>query len=198
MADVRTTIVVADTSGSMREHGKAMLVRNLLAHVRESAQDATGASWASAPILVRWGSDASVLTVPAHEDLPVLPVGGRAAISPLLTLLDELVTDGGLIRLLVLSDGHLADADVTAFRAWLRRRPNVSVHAIAVGPDAVTAALARLTGASDRHVLETATMGDRGWFRPEEIFSALASWPSSPPTEPPTRIAEIVARGGQP
>ena len=129
-----TTIVVTDTSGSMREHGKAMLVRGLLTHVRQTAEEVTEGAPPGAPILVIWGSEAYVLTTAVDEDLPLLPVGGSAAVQPLLALLDSLPVESSRIGLLVLSDGHLPAADVNGFRAWLRRRPGVSVRAIAVGP----------------------------------------------------------------
>jgi hypothetical protein len=208
MAD-RTMIVVADTSGSMREHGKAMLVRGLLAHVRQAAEDVTGGTFSDglgatpsssgappgAPILVIWGSEGSVLTMAVDEDLPLLPVGGSAAVQPLLALLDSLLVESGRIGLLVLSDGHLPAADVKTFRAWLRRRPEVSVRAIAVGPDAMTANLARLTGGANEPVrlaIEAAAIGGRGWFPPEEIGAALASWPPARPAELPAYLAEVV------
>ena len=192
MVDERTTIVVADTSGSMGEHGKAMLVRNLLGHIRQS-----GVSSPDTLILVQWSSDASVLVVPAHEDLPLLPIRARAAIQPLLALLDEITVEGGRIGILVLSDGHLAVANVNAFCAWVRRRPNISVRAIAVGPDASLATLARMAGAAGalgRRGPETASLAGRGWFRPEDICSALESWPPTARSpELPARIAELVA-----
>jgi hypothetical protein len=198
MVDERRTIVVADTSGSMSEHGKLMLVRNLLAHVRQWAREADGALAARAPLLVRWSTEAVVLEVPAHEDLPVLPAGGRVAVEPLLALLDSLTSDGEPVALLLLSDGHLAAADVSAFRVWLRRHPSVSVRAIAVGPDAVTTTLARLSSAADageRRASEKAVAGSRGWFPPEEILWALEAWPLSGPAPLPERVAEVVGEG---
>ncbi|MFB1484085.1 hypothetical protein [Corallococcus sp. RDP092CA] len=198
MVDERRTIVVADTSGSMSEHGKLMLVRNLLTHVRQWAREADGALAARAPFLVRWSTEAVVLEVPAHEDLPMLRADGRVAVEPLLALLDSLTSDGGPVALLLLSDGHLAAADVSAFRAWLRRHPNVSVRAIAVGPDAVTTTLARLSSAVDvgeRRSSETAVAGSRGWFPPEEILCALEAWPLSGPAPLPERVAEVVGEG---
>jgi hypothetical protein len=197
MVDERRTLVVADTSGSMAEHGKLMLVRNLLTHVRQWAREVDGALAARAPLLVRWSIEAVVLEVPAHEDLPMLTAGGRVAVEPLLALLDSLTSDGGPVALLFLSDGHLAAADVSAFRAWLRRHPSVSVRAIAVGPDAVTTTLARLSTAADageRRASETVA-GSRGWFPPEEILCALEDWPLSRPAPLPERVAEVVGVG---
>ena len=194
MLDGQTTIVVADTSGSMREHGKAMLVRNLLAHIRQSFPAPKQVTSPHALVLVVWNSEATILSLRADQDLPTLPLNGRATIQPLLVLLDELASETDRARILFLSDGHLPADDVNSFQAWLRRHPNCSVRAIAVGPDASTTTLSRLAGYTkgvDRQGLDGAAMGTKGWFAPEDIGSALESWPPTLPTERPMRIAEF-------
>lgn len=190
MADERRIVVVADTSGSMREHGKAMVARNLLDHARQTWSGVTGAS----PILVQWGADVNVLRARVETELPPLLPDGRAAIEPLIALLEELASEPGPIGVILLSDGHLSAADVNAFRAWSRRRPNVAVRSIAIGPDAATATLARLASASepaDRHRADGAELGARGWFGPQDICAALGAWPSVNTVPMPTCIAEL-------
>ncbi len=186
MVHERKTIIVADTSGSMREHGKATLARNLLAHVRQVAISKTEPSSSDAPILVQWSSDATILRVPSHEDLPSLSIGGRAAMQPLLALLDEFTVDGIPLCLLMVSDGHLPTADVAAFRAWVRKHSIVVVRTIAVGPDAAIATLARMTGATEA----AGRQGERTCYRPEDICAALDSWPRVFP-ELPVFTAEV-------
>jgi hypothetical protein len=195
MLETQATIVVADTSGSMREHGKAMLVRNLLAHIRQSSLASMKPNSLPAPIVVHWNREATVMTVQEEGDLLPLVITGRAAIQPLLGLLDKLTIDTGRIQLLFISDGHLSIADVNTFHSWLHNRPNIAVRAIAVGPDASTATLARLTGFTktvDRQGLDGASMGSKGWYMPEDLCTALESWQTTTPTAEPGSIAEIL------
>jgi len=193
MAIEKTTIVVADTSGSMREHGKAMLVRTLLAHVRQAGHGLM----APAPevTLMLWGSGASILTVTNTTDLPTLSIGGSNELRPLLRLLEPFTQAGYDIRILLLSDGHFTTETLEGFRAWLRGHPNVSLLAIAIGPDASTASLARLTGVArspDRSGAEGGAAGSKGWYYAEEICSVLGLWPDALPTALPTHIAKFI------
>lgn len=186
------TIIVADTSGSMREHGKAALVWNILGHVRQIAYGKTEQESSDDPILVQWSDETTILSFSAQADLPLLPVGKRAAFPPLLALLDSFAAEGKWIRVLIVSDGHFAAEEIAAFRAWARQRQNIKVRSIAVGPDAAMATLARLTGVTDVAVRK----GEKVCFRPEDICAALDSWPHAHPIELPTSTAEVIGVQG--
>jgi hypothetical protein len=173
-------VVVADTSGSMREHGKAMLARNLVSHIRELARLGDGPPWLGEPILVRWSSEVEVVKAPPDQDLPAWIIGGRAQAQPLLSALDGILVRATRTRILLLSDGHFASADVDSFKAWQRRHPDVSTRALGIGPDAATATLAKVTERG-------------GVFPAEEIVLALASW-TLPQEQPlPSCIADIAS-----
>lgn len=171
-------IVVADTSGSMREQGKAMLVRNLIACVREQERLSDGPWHLGESVVVLWGGDATAVELSPEQDLPQFPVGGRAHMPSLLKLLDRFLPDGETLRVLLLSDGHLPSSGVSAFKAWKRGKPDVSVRGLAVGPDATPGTLSKMTEPG-------------GVFPPAEIVSALASW--TLPRDPvlPTRVGDV-------
>lgn len=178
MSELFMTIVVADASGSMREQGKTALIRNLITHVREQARLGGEPAWRGPLVVVRWSSTAEVVPVTPDEDLPSWSVEGQTRAVPLLPLLDSLCPGDAPARVLLLSDGHMASGDVTAFNAWRRRRQGVSMRALAVGPDAVPATLAKITGPD-------------GVFRAEEIVAALASWTILEKPPLPESLAEV-------
>lgn len=173
----RLTLVV-DTSGSMREHGKAMLARNLVAYVREH-QRLGASSWGLGELRVLgWGQEAPEVTLNQEEELPALALGGQAQVRPLLAAMEPLLPGEGVLRVLLISDGHLASADVTAFKAWLRGRPRVLVRALAVGPDAAKATLGELAEPA-------------GVFLAEEVVAALASWARPRELARPEFLADV-------
>lgn len=171
-------VVVVDTSGSMREHGKAMLARNLVACVRNQDRFGTQTSQIGIPTIVRWGATAEIVDTAPERELPWFDVGGQASIAPLLDLLSALLPRDDELKVLIISDGHLPRAALSAFRAWRRQRPAVSVRALAIGPDAVRATLKKIA--------------DRGGVFPAaEATGALATWASRPTPALPTRVEEV-------
>lgn len=162
-ADYDGVVVIVDTSGSMREHGKIMVARNLLAFIGEQARLETTPQLPGAHIVVQWSSDIEMVEISPNGDLPCWAVGGRLDAQALLASLSEILSDAGRVRLLLLSDGHFAGADVAAIKAWRRRHPDVSMRAVSIGPDASTATL---KGVAD----------SGGVFPAEEILLAFASW----------------------
>ena len=178
-------VVVIDTSGSMREQGKAMLARNLIACVREKRRLSDGGWLLGESVIVLWGAEATVVEPALDRDLPLFPVGSRALLQPLLALLDGLLLKDDRLRVLLLSDGHFPSTEVAAFKAWRRGKPGVSVRVLAIGPDAVPATLAKMADPG-------------GVFPPDEVVGALASWTVQRDPMLPTRVsdlAETAARG---
>lgn len=183
MHEPSVMIVVIDTSGSMREHGKALLARNLVAYVREHKHFGEGRSQFAEPIVILWGPEVSVVRLRPDQELSSFPVGGRAQAQPLLKALEDLLgTDAP--RVLLISDGHLAASDVTAFKAWQRRHPEVSIRALAVGPDAVPSTLSRVAEAG-------------GVFPADEIVAAVDSWLLPRELPLPARLVDVVDQAAQ-
>ena len=171
-------VVVTDTSGSMRELGKAMLARNLIAYVREQMRLTDGAWSLGESVIVLWGAEATVVRQSPDQDLPPFSIGGRAILQPLLTLLDSLLSEDELLRVLFLSDGHFPGSDVSAFKVWRRRKPQVSVRSLAIGTDAVPATLAKMADPG-------------GVFSPDEVVAALASWALQRDSTLPARVRDV-------
>jgi hypothetical protein len=156
-------IIVADSSGSMRELGKAMLVRNVINHIRGVARLGRGPDWLMGPVVLRWAETVERINLADDSDLPDWEVGGRLRMAPLLEVLDALVGGSPHSRLLLLSDGHWALSDVQDFKKWKRSQPGVSVRSLSIGPDAVRSVLAKVS--------------DGGSFPAEDVVPAIASWP---------------------
>ena len=171
-------VVVTDTSGSMRELGKAMLARNLIACIREQ-QRLRHEDWCLGElVIVLWGAEADAAELAPDQDLPLFSVGSQALLQPLLALLDNLLSTDGLSHVLLLSDGHFPSADVSAFKAWRRGKPRVSVRGLALGPDAVPTTLAKMADPG-------------GVFPPDEVVAALASWTLQRDPMLPTRVRDV-------
>ena len=95
-----------------------------------------------------------------------------------MALLDGLLCKSELLRVLLLSDGHCSSSDVSAFKAWRRGKPEVSVRAVAIGPDAVSATLAKMSDPG-------------GVFPAAEVVSALTSWTMQREPRLPTHVGEL-------
>jgi hypothetical protein len=173
-------VVVTDTSGSMREHGKAMLARNLIGYVREQQRFSQKQQQHTEPRLVLWGPETSVVRLLPDQELPPFQVGGRCQAPPLLLVLEESL-ERSAVRILLISDGHLATSDISAFKAWKRQHPTVSIRAITVGPDATPATLAKIADPA-------------GVFPAEEIVAAITSWsfPLGPPL--PEQLVDVLGQ----
>ncbi len=156
-------IIVADSSGSMRELGKAMLVRNVINHIRGVARLGKGPDWLMGPVVLRWAETVERITLADDSDMPEWEVGGRLRMAPLLEALDGFVGGSPPSRILLLSDGHWALSDVQDFKKWKRSQPVVSVRSLSIGPDAVRSVLAKVS--------------DGGSFPAEDVVPAIASWP---------------------
>lgn len=185
MQDQGGMLVVADTSGSMAEHGKAMLTRNLIGYVRELRR-LSDRPWLLGDVTVLlWNEQATVVELSPDAELPLFDVGGRAQLPPMLAALDQGLAGDRQIRVLLLSDGHFSGADVAAFKAWQRGHPTVSVRTLAVGPDAAHAILEKLADPD-------------GAFAAEEVHCAIETWTLSREPTLPTCLADViedVARG---
>lgn len=172
-------VLATDTSGSMREQGKAMLARNLIAYVRERRRLSNDGWGLGEPVIVLWGTEATMADLAPSQDLPPFPVCSRALLQPLLALLNGLHAKDEPLHILLLSDGHFPSTDVSAFKAWRHGKPGVSVRAIAIGPDAMPATLAKMADPG-------------GVFSPDEVVGALASWTLQRDPILPTCVGEIV------
>jgi hypothetical protein len=175
-------IVIADSSGSMQELGKTMLVRNLINHIRMVGRLRNRPDWLEELVVLRWSDKIEVIRLSSDDDLPNWDVEGRLQIAPLIEALNGLVGGSKWSRILLLSDGHWATSDVQAFKKWNRTRSMVSVRALSIGPDSARSVLTKVS--------------DGGSFQAEDIVPAIASWPLLSDVQLPHAVGELsVAEG---
>jgi hypothetical protein len=177
MSETHSLLAVLDSSGSMRELGKLLAARNLLAYVRQRLRSGHGGGRIDELRLVVWGSETTLRELPDDVDLPECEAAGEATAAPLFEILRGAAAANSRRRMLLFSDGHLAKAELARLLAWRREAPQFSLRAVAVGADANHAALVKLAG-------------PRGVFLPEDIVSALDPWPLEEPVPLPGRLPD--------
>ena len=153
-------VVVADASGSMRELGKAMVLRGLLAFIRQSIEYKTLSSVTADTadsVFVIWGSSVETHSAVEKLALPRLNPMGRAQVEDLLTALEAIEGTSDSFRLLFLSDGcwsrKLADC---LHKGLSTARKKFRSQAIAVGSDADMRLLERIFGRGNVYLAESA------------------------------------------
>lgn len=153
--------VVCDTSGSMSEGGKRMLLRNLITYLHQVVRmcPALAPTWSLR--VIAWGEAAEVVEMEG-EILPFRCVG-KASVDSLTNLLTTHLANVSQPRLLLMSDGQWHLDELARLVQWRRSMSNVLVRVIATGYDANVQYLRQLAGAS-------------AVFNPEEIVAALHSW----------------------
>ena len=161
--------VICDTSGSMNEGGKKMLVRNLLTYLHQVAcMSGASASFGTLKI-VAWGELTEV--VEFEDEILPFRCKGKASVDGLANLLSNELADASRPRLLFMSDGQWHHDDLKQLCQWRRSTPNVTVRVIAIGADASARDLRQL---ADESAL----------FAPEEVWAALDSWNDVDATTP--------------
>lgn len=153
--------VVCDTSGSMSEGGKRMLVRNLLTYLHQVIRMCPSAPPTGSLSVIAWGEATEIVELDG-EILPFTCVG-KASVDSLTILMTTHLENVSQSRLLLISDGQWHRDELTRLVQWRRSLSNISVRVIATGSDANLQYLRQLAGAS-------------AVFNPEEIVAALHSW----------------------
>jgi len=164
MAEANTLIIVADTSGSMCEAGKRTVERNLLAYVRDRIRFGTQCGSVEALRLLNCGSRTAPVELADDDEILKLDTGGRATVEGLVGMLTRTLATTEQSRVLLFSDGQLAQSELVHFLSWHRANPQVSLRAISIGSDANLAVLGQMTG-------------EGGVFPAEDIVRALDPWP---------------------
>ena len=183
MSDNPPLLVVCDTSGSMNEGGKRMLVRNLLTYLQQVIRICPSVPPTGSLKVIAWG-EASEVVVMENEIFPFMCVG-RASVDSLTNLMSFHLKNVSRSRLLLISDGQWQREELSRMVQWRRTLSNVAVRVIATGSDANRQHLLQLAGAS-------------AVFNPEEIVAALHSWDVADPTllNVESRVLSSVEMGG--
>jgi hypothetical protein len=164
MHEYTHVVVIADASGSMREAGKHVVLRTLVAYIQYTIRTGINGGFLTGLILLSLGGETKVMEFEENSDIPELPIGGKTSISKLLPVLSSTIEPLGRVRVLLLSDGRIPHNEFGHFSSWQHSNPKVSLRAIAIGPDANWAAL-------KKHI------GKDNVFSAEDISQALHPWP---------------------
>lgn len=146
--------LVCDTSGSMAEAGKRLIVRGLVREVEQYFR--LGHAGKPDIRLVAWRRDATVLSWSPGDEVPIELFECRDSADG--DALVRLLSDHGDDRFVVFTDGFWADESRGAIKRWMDAHDRGSLRILKVGTDANP----RLKGPEV--------------FEPEDFFAAVDGW----------------------
>ena len=142
-----TFIVVIDTSASMEEMGKLPLAVSALSYLLERIRLQTFPISNPRFKIIRWGEETVEIELRKEMRLPKLKALGKAAVAPILEILnDSLEGQGDFFTMLLISDGAFNKEEVSTFGKWVRNKPALDMRTIAIGPDALVNNLKQISG----------------------------------------------------
>lgn len=129
--DVKTLYLVCDTSGSMGENGKNMLMRSMVRAVEQYIRFNYGQADLQ---LINWNVTAQLQAWNPDDEYPesLLECAGSASMCSL----QELLAEAKDCKILILTDGYWSTEDDTIFKRWKRLVPPDTIHLITLGGDA--------------------------------------------------------------
>ena len=136
--------VIADTSGSMSEMGKAYLLTNLMRGVSQLLYVQHDLSQRTEYIFWSWGASLKQLGIP-QETSSCIHTQGSACFEDLQRFFDQEIGQYGECYVLLLSDGHFPKKDIDAFQAWLSHQTKLNTQVVSVSADADAVKLAKLS-----------------------------------------------------
>ena len=185
VGNMRPLWVICDTSGSMSEGGKQMLVRNLLSYVVQAVRLLPSFSATPSLRIISWGNATKVVDWDTIAEIRPFHCTGKTVADVLTALLSKEWEAVALPRLLILSDGNWHRDEIAHLARWRRSITNLSLRIIATGSDANLQTLRQLAGPTEV-------------FTPEEIVGALDSWNCSKSLKTNDEFPEnSMSRGGE-
>jgi hypothetical protein len=165
MAERETFYLVCDTSGSMAEGGKRMLMRGIARTVEQCIRLGDGAAEIK---LVLWNTTAAVADWEPSDELPaqLLECGGSSNASALIKTLGE-KPDGNV---LFLTDGWWSEDEKKVLKKWRKSLPSETLRIIKIGADANP-----LLKGDDVFAAEDIITALDGWLKPASTDGA-DSW----------------------
>ena len=179
MKNESNLLVVLDTSGSMKEFGKNMLIRNLLAYIRESFRFNNSNLKNNELKVISYAHKSQLILINNSEDTPQISFEGKTNVENLIELLHNEVKNDKTTRILFLTDGNFTNNEIKKFVEWRTIHPNLLMRSVAVGPDSSPQKLKKFTG-------------DGTVYKSEEITIALKHWPiKKEAIRPPLSVKDI-------
>ena len=172
---------IFDISGSMNEMGKIHIQRNLCRFISQ-LHEVDGERYSGIQFgCYGWGSSVIEISIDESDDIPRLDAAGQLNFRALSDFLSKLSGEGGIRKLVILSDGHFDRDDLAGFIEWKTSYEHALIHTVAVGADANLFNLKKLSL-------------DDGVFLAENIGTAINNiiWNSDTQTNPPESISQIL------
>ena len=176
--------VIVDISGSMEEMGKIHLQWNLCRFIRELAILDSKTYSGTIFQIFQWNSSITELEIKDNGDIATKSPHGVSDLAVLSNMLETHLDASRELKVLVLSDGHFGDSMLNAFKVWVKRHADLSIRVVAIGADANTHRLKKMSTNNDV-------------YSPEDISAAIASMtqPLSVDNNPPTNLDQILVPG---
>lgn len=128
--------VIVDISGSMNEMGKIHLQRNLCRYAAQLKMIDQG-KYSDVDIrFFQWAAEVSEIVIQDDGDIPALTPKGSSDLIALSDFLSARLSNGQMLRAIILSDGNFANSDISSFQKQLTTFPDLLLLTIATGADA--------------------------------------------------------------
>ena len=174
-----TIYVVADTSGSMCEMSKLVVIKNLVRYIHECSSFAPLKSMQLVYRYFLWGESFNELDI-ASDELEQVLAAGRAELPPLQQKLDAILAEEKSLKVILFSDGNYPRELIADFQNWRNEKEGVAIRAISIG--------------GDSNNLKLASLSTNGIvFSPEDVSAAIESLIFNPDNSEssPGRIPKI-------
>jgi len=179
MKNESNLLVVLDTSGSMKEFGKNMLIRNLLAYIRESFRFNSPNLKNNELKVISFADKAQFIIINNFEDTPQINFEGKTNVEKIIELLQHEIKNDETNRILFLTDGNFTNNEIKKIEEWRVAHPDLLMRSVAIGPDSSIKKLKKITG-------------EGTVYKAEEITTALKHWPiKNEAIQPPLSIKDI-------
>jgi len=137
--------ILLDISGSMQEMGKLLLARNLVAFIREFSEIQPDKLPPGEIELFSWSDTIQPVELPDEIEIPRFLASGSSDLKQLEEFLHFRTENMSQVKMLILSDGHIAAGSLKRFQLLCREQPHIAIRTVAVGADAAISNLRKLS-----------------------------------------------------
>lgn len=132
-------------SGSMKEMGKILLLKNLLKYVAELIN----LNYSKFPVneckFYNWSSSLSEIKIQSKEDLMAIKPSGSADLERLKGMFEDILVSNDQHKILLLSDGCFSGIGVNQLSSWINEQSGLMIRTVCIGTDANELKLKKLS-----------------------------------------------------
>lgn len=155
--------LILDISGSMREMGKLLLARNLVAFTRELLEIMPEEFSFREIRLFTWNEVIQPVELTANRETSHFEASGKTDLARLKEFLESQTENKTGVKAIILSDGSFSNNFLlNNFNTWHKENPHLTLYAVGIGADAYHSNLRKLS--TNNRV-----------FCPEDLFPAIRS-----------------------